>query len=81
MVDVCVRLRGSMMVMTSTLVEATTLVSAVPVYDVTVAVTVRIFVVVESDESRARRLLRSAPARQIGRAGEALTPLMAAEDI
>ena len=50
-----------MMVRTSTLVTATTFVSAVPVKEVTVAVTVRVVMVVESGESRAASLLHSAP--------------------
>jgi hypothetical protein len=44
-VDVCVCWIGSMTVMSSTLVTATTLVSAVPVYVVTVAMTVCVLVV------------------------------------
>ena len=50
-----------MMVRTSILVMATTFVSAVPVKEVTVAVTVRVVMVVESGRSRADRLLYSAP--------------------
>lgn len=49
-VVVCVRFRGSMTVMTSTLVTATTLVSGVPVREVAVLVTVWVLVVEESGD-------------------------------